>query len=144
VGYDFIEIEGHFQMAHDMDIWTLRHFLMTEVKALSPDALSTDEATLAELRAFFDKWNWIGPGVWHGLDFRKFVQDRAERREALAVLFRRVAERISSFGSEIPLEYLQQHVNTPTELFTAPQATERFVRLVERLLELLTAAKGQA
>ncbi len=89
------------------------------------------------LRRFLEGWDWLGPGVITGTSLEDFVQDQPKRANVLLALFERMVEYLQGFGKVIPLEYLQEHVNSPLDYFTAGQPTQRFIKAVKRLSDML-------
>ncbi len=137
MGHDYIDYEDRFIRLSDWDIWTLRHFFCRVVGNAQADDLGTNSATLDALRSFFEAWDWLGPGVVVGTDLTEFVKGDQERKRVLVSCLDRTSNFIASFGSTIPLEYLQEHVNIPTAQYFVAQPTERFLNSIEGIKNLL-------
>lgn len=137
MGHDYIDYGNRHVHIPDMDIWTLRHFFIHVARAATPDDFNADASTLELMSEFFEKWQWLGPGVVVGTDLTDFVNGEPSRRSSLERLLDRTIQYLSGFGDLIPLEYLQEHVNTPMTSFVASQPAQRFIREVECLREML-------
>jgi hypothetical protein len=135
MGWDFIDYDGDLEQFSDFDLWTLRHFLIAASTALAA-AQPCEDAS--ELRLFFERWDWPGPGVFIGTDFSSFVQRSHRRWELLFQALEHAADRIADFGDAIPVSYLTTHVNTFMARWTAPQPTKRFLADIGRICKLLS------
>jgi hypothetical protein len=135
MGWDFITYERGQEQFKDFDLWALRHFCIEEARALE-SGQATPEAT--QLRQFFERWDWLGPGVFTGTNFSEFVLAKRSRWELLISLLQRTADRIAGFGESVPLAYLQEHVSTRTAYFTEPQPTKRYLACIGRICKLLS------
>lgn len=116
MGHDFIEYEGRFEHFNDMGIWVLRHFLIEEARSMYLS--DQDDKAIQDLCQYFERWDWLGPGVWLGLNLSEFVSGQEKRRALLEDVLDRAARRIEGFGEAIPLEYLKSHVDTPVAYHT--------------------------
>ncbi len=125
MGHDFIEYEGRFEHFNDMDIWVLRHFLIEEARSMYLS--DQDDEVLRDLCRYFERWDWLGPGVW----------GQEKRRALLEDVLARAARRIEGFGDVIPLEYLKSHVDTPVAYHTDAEPTDRLVRQIKRISRML-------
>lgn len=134
VGHDIITFSGGHEQFHDLDLWALRHFFVTEAKAVAAEEKTDDAVSAAQ---FFESWVWHCPGVYLGIDFDSFLSASAGRISLLLRILLSARRKISDFGSVIPLTYLQTHVNSPTAYFTAPQPVDRFCSDIDRLVMLL-------
>lgn len=134
MGWDSIIHEGHSELFNDFDLWTLRHFLMEEVKALEVEDAGTGTT---QLREFFEKWEWLGPGVVTGTDFSDYVSGSRSRWNLLLVLLQRTGDRIAGFGEFIPLGYLTTHVDSGLGHYLGPSPTTRHLNDLGRMCKLL-------
>lgn len=135
MGWDFIEYEGHLEQFDDFDLWTLRHFFVTQAQAMET---AQPNPELTDLREFFECWDWLGPGVFTGTNFSKCVLKSRSRWELLVQLLQLTGDRISAFGESIPLDYLETHINSRTAYFTQPQPTQRYLLCIGRINTLLS------
>ena len=136
MGHDYIESDGRFEQFHDMDIWTLRHFLLEEARSMCLPK-QADQEVVQDLYRSIEGWDWLGPGVWLGLDLSAFVLGQDERRALLEQVLDRAAERIEAFGEEIPLDYLKLHVDTPVAYHTAAEPNGRLIDAIRRIRRML-------
>jgi len=146
MGHDFIDYADRFVRLSDWDIWTLRHFFLHVAEEVSPSDLGSDEATVLLLLSFLENWKWLGPGVITGTNLSDFVDDQPDRANVLLSLFKQTADYLRAeshvgrnveFGEVIPLEYLEEHVNSPDAYYTVEQPTCRFIQVVESLQKLV-------
>jgi len=137
MGHDYIDYEDRHVRLSDWDIWTLRHFFQHVSETTGHDDLGTDQATALLLCRFIRDWDWVCPGVVVGTNISTFVEGHADRVQVLQSLFRRTIAYLHGFGDVIPLEYLQRHVNTPIAIYMVEQPTQRFVKAIEILSEML-------
>jgi len=96
-----------------------------------------DGATLDALRTWLASWEWIGPGVVTGTELADFVQQQPQRQQALAATLRRTRDRLQDWAPQIPLDFLKEHVNTPQVSFVVPLPTDRFIKKISAILQLL-------
>jgi hypothetical protein len=134
MGHDFLKYEGNHERFNDFDLWILRHFFIEQARTMESSQPSSDTT---ELRKFFEAWEWLGPGVMAGTDFSRFVSRRYARWQLMLQLLQRAGDRIADFGEQIPLPYLQAHINTPAAYCTAAQPTKRFLVDIGRVCRLL-------
>ena len=139
MGHDYLILAGGHIRLNDFHIKTLGHLFSRCASNATPHSLETDAQTLAELQTFFAGWDCLGPGVFSGTDFNTFTST-PERYSVLRCLFECTLEFISTFRDEIPLDYLDQHINTPAMYFTTSQLTTTYREAVLSLIELLPAA----
>jgi hypothetical protein len=138
MGHDYIDYGERGIRLRDSDIWELRHFLQQEASESNPSDLGIDEPTLQRLCKHLSGWEWCGPGVVRGTDLSEFVQEQAQRRQALVRLFQRTITRLERFGGTIPLDYLQQHLDNGCLIeYIGPLHTERLVTALRSLIELV-------
>ncbi len=135
MGHDFIEYEGRFEHFNDMGIWVLRHFLIEEARSMYLS--DQDDKAIQDLCQYFERWDWLGPGVWLGLNLSEFVSGQEKRRALLEDVLDRAARRIEGFGEAIPLEYLKSHVDTPVAYHTGAEPTDRLVQQIKRISRML-------
>jgi hypothetical protein len=141
MGHDFITYEGDHELFDDFDLWTLRHFLIEEARTMeAADA----GAHVAALRAFIEKWDWLGPGVFTGTDLTVYISKSRRRWELLLQLLQHAGDRIAEFGELVPLDYLTAHVNTATARFTQAQPTRRYLVCIGRICALLSKHEPQS
>lgn len=120
----------------DFHICTLRHLFAHCATAATAESLATDTTTLADLRAFFADWRWLGPGVFTGTDFNAFATSPS-RLSVLHSIFDLALVYLDSFGGEISLSYLETHVNTQDAYFTVPQSTSIYRDAIGSLIALI-------
>lgn len=133
MGWDSIKYRNRHDVFRDSKLWTLRHFFLEEAKALAqtnPDVLA--------LRWYFEKWDWLGPGVVVGIDLDLYVTDSPSREALVIELLDRTIERLRRFGSVIPHSYLIAYVNTLGFSYTTEQPIEPFVSSIQRIRNLIT------
>jgi hypothetical protein len=137
MGHDFIKYEGSCEQFNDFHIWVLRHFFVKESLALETAKRSTD---ITELRKFFEAWDWVGTGVVTNTDFSSYIfGSRARWRLALDLL-QWAGDRIAEFGEQIPLPYLEAHINRRDKVTcTAPLPTKPLLIGVGRICRLLAS-----
>jgi hypothetical protein len=141
MGWDSITYEGGQEQFKDFDLWALRHFFVEEARVLESVHPSQDAS---ELRQFFERWDWLGPGVFTGTNFSEFVLAKRSRWDLLFSHLQRTADRIAQFGQSVPLAYLQEHLSTRTAYFTEPQPTRHYLACVGRICKLLSKYEPQA
>lgn len=127
-----VECDGRHDLFNDFDLWTLKHFFLAQTATLestNPDAVA--------LREFFERWDWLGPGVIVGADIGRFLEGSPSRRELLNGLLNRTVEHLLTFGSEIPLSYLAAKVNEPGRGYTKEQPVESFIHAIRRIQNLI-------
>jgi len=134
MGHDIITFEDKHVILKDWLIWTLRHFFVAETQAAIVHGSSTDTAALESLRCFFERWEWIGPGVVTGIALSDFVQGRERNRGIILEVFRRTIIRLRQFGESIPLAYLEEHL---PGTFGIKQPTQKYIEAVEKLCSIL-------
>ena len=134
VGHEIIEYRKRHMIIHDMDLWTIRHFLLSEAES----------SANSDLAAFIQSWDWIGPGVYLGIEFDAYFNGDEAREQAFLKLLNATRARIESFGELVPLDYLAANVNLPIAYFTDAQPVGRLVRELAKLDELFTTARPSA
>jgi hypothetical protein len=132
MGWAIIEFEGRVAGFSDFDLFAVQHFLTEESTKLN----SNDENEV-ELRRFLRGWDWLGPGVFVGVDPGGFIQGSNARKAALLKLIDETARRISRFGSHVPLDYLERHVNRKGAWYMKPQPVKQFLDLLEKYGDLV-------
>jgi hypothetical protein len=140
MGHDYIEYEGRFEQFHDMDIWVLRHFFIEEARSMGL-LYQADKEAVQDLYQYFERWDWLGPGVWLGLNLSEFVSGQENRKALLVEVLNRASRRVETFGDAIPLEYLKRHAHTPMAYHTAPQPTDFPVEGISRIRNMLLAQR---
>jgi len=134
MGHGYITYEARHDRFSDFDLWLLRHFFLEQSRALENAQPSEDTR---ELRKFFEAWDWLGPGVVVGTDFSPFICRSHTRWQLMLQLLQRAGDRIAGFGDDIPLSYLEEHINLPWAYFTAAQPTKQFLVDIGRICRLL-------
>ncbi len=134
MGHDFIVFRGAHAQFNDMDLWTVRHFLLTAARDIAREDASEDSYAAV---AFFDRWDWPGPGVFFGTDFDAFIGESQTRLPLLLRTADRARNRIAVFGLTIPLSYLEAHVNLRTAYYTLPLSIVGPQNAIDRLVALL-------
>ena len=128
MGSDYIEYKDKNVRLHDLNIWMLRHFLIRATKE-------------KELSHFFEEIEWVGPGVFTGIELHKYVKDNKEKLNKLISSLYEAKKLIEDFGNYIPLEYLEKNVNLKSRYFTSKQAVKEYVRNIESLIVVLSEEK---
>ncbi len=136
MGHDYLSFNGRSVHLQDTQIELLRHFCTQITNEIHPADLKADEQTIDSFRAFFAAWQRAGPGVWINTDFSKFVEENSHRREVLSRLFARVADRVRLFDGTIPLQYLQDHLNSEDCYFVAAHSTTALTDALQDLSEM--------
>ena len=136
MGHDYLDLAGGHVHLNDFHIKTLQHLFAHCASGATPDSLGTDAETLAELRAFLGGWDCLGPGVFVGTDFNTFATSPT-RFAVLRSLFNQTLIYITTFGDEIPLDYLDHHVSTPAMQFAVSQPTTIYRDAVSSLIDLI-------
>lgn len=134
MGWDSITYEEHSELFNDFDIWTLRHFLIEETKALEAEDAVTGTT---QLREFFEKREWLGPGVVTGTDFSDYISDNHLRWNLMLGLLQRTGDRIGGFGDLIPFDYLTARVDSGLGQYSGPLPTTRCLSDLGRISKLL-------
>lgn len=137
MGHDFIKYEARCERFNDFDIWVLRHFLVKESQALETAKPSLDTT---ELRRFFEGWDWLCCGVVTNTDFSSYISGSQARWQLALGLLQSAGDRIAEFEEQIPLSYLQAHINRPRMVTcTAPLPTKRLLIGIGRICRLLAS-----
>jgi len=138
MGHDFIKYEGRCERFNDFDLWVLRHFFVEESQALETAKPSRDTT---ELRRFFESWDWVCPGVVTNTDFSHFISGNRARWRLALDLLQKAGDRIAEFEEQIPLSYLEAHINRrgPTVTCTAPLPTKGLLVGIGRICRLLSS-----
>ena len=138
VGWDYITYHGHHEQFRDSDLWLVRHFLVVEAHT---DAAAAPHADADAICEYFEQWNWVGGGVILGTDLDPVVQHSCARWQRLQRILSCARYRVLSFGSHIPLDYLETHYNVPERIFGVAQSTDRCIQSIDRLKSLLAKWK---
>lgn len=138
MGWDYITYHGLHEQFRDSDLWLLRHFFLVEAQA---DAAADSHADADAMCEYFEQWNWVAGGVSMGTDLDSVVQHSCARWQRLQRVLSRARFRVLSFGSHIPLDYLENHYNTPDRIFGVAQSTDRLIQAIDRLKSLLAKWK---
>ena len=138
MGHDYLDLAGGQVHLNDFHIKTLQHLLTHCAFGATTDSLGTDAETLNELRAFLDGWDCLGPGVFVGTDFNTFATSPT-RFAVLRSLFDQTLIYITTFGDEVPLDYLDRHVSTPAMQFAASQPVAIYRDAISSLIDLIPA-----
>jgi hypothetical protein len=135
MGWDHISFGQESELFKDSDLWVLRHFLVEQARLMK----TTDPSqNISMLREFFERWDWLGPGVFAGTDFSTYVMNHQARWELLLKLLQFTGDRISEFGETIPSEYLNSHTNRESLVrFMSPVPTEHYLVGIGRMCSLL-------
>jgi len=124
MGHEYITYkEAHVQL-NDFDIWLLRHFLLQS---------SSD----ADFIAFANNIEWVGPGVFLGTDFYEFVAGNKEKIEVLITALENAKIRLASFGSKIPLHYLEKNVNLKGAYFKTEQSVAKHSENINKIISCI-------
>jgi len=99
----------------DWNVDLVRHFLLAGANQLRNQPLITAMTA----------WEYQGPGVWTGIDETKLVNQ--------TLLFSKAVEVAEKMGNEIPLDYLNQNVQTSGTRWLKPQSTPDVVALIREL-----------
>ena len=133
--HEFIEIGPNHLRLKDSDIWMLRHFLM---RAIDMDLSGVPQGKdhLIALYDLLNRWNWQGPGVIVGCDFNNYTTS-PQRHDVLRQTLLAAGDLLVQFGDNIPLDYLQEHLNTSSLTYLAAQPTSKTLQIISSCLELL-------
>lgn len=129
MGHEYIIYKNEHVHLHDFDICLLRHFLLQS---------SSD----AEFIAFASKIERLGPGVFLGTDLYKYVGENKEKVEVLISALEGAKKRLASFGSNIPLEYLEKNVNVQYAYFTTEEPVSKHCRNIDRIISCIRDAEN--
>ena len=136
MAHDYIDIgESHLRL-DDFTIWTLRHFFCETLSVSSPESLGTDARTMEDLLNSIQAWQWLGPGIISGGDFNTFASSEARLRVVKRMLIA-TQERVAKFGSTIPLDYLEEHINSQMAYYLDEQPVERFASPIDQLISFI-------
>jgi hypothetical protein len=130
MGHEIVVHRDRHAIINDMDFWALRHFLLEVAESIGPDELAT----------FVRGWDWIGPGVYLGVDFDNFFDSNPEREQEFLALLSAVVRRLQAFGTHVPLAYLQRHINLALAYYTAEQPVEQFLKEIEGIRALFLSS----
>jgi len=93
-----------------------------------------------ELRKFFEAWDWLGCGVVTNTDFSSYISGSRARWRLALDLLQGAGDRIAEFGEQIPLPYLEAHINRPRVVTCkAPLPTKRLLIGLGRVCRLLAS-----
>jgi len=137
MGHDAIAYGDEVVVMHEQRILLLRHFALEQAQALTPDTAGVDQATLDQMRSFFEAWYWMCPGCVAGTRLDDFVCGRKDRRDLLVLLFEQTIGRLKEFGEVIPLSYLHERVEDGRNTWGIEQPTRFLIEPLMRLCELL-------
>jgi hypothetical protein len=138
MGWDSIVYKDRHQSFNDMELTAVRHFLLAELE--SQDICDEDRAAL---KNYISGWNWLCPGVVTGTEPDSYLQDLEKRKEKLLELLKLTGKRISAFGPEVPLDYLERAINTDEQFtrqgarYLGAQPVERFLGILEKYKKLI-------
>jgi hypothetical protein len=119
----------------DWDLFTLRHFLVEESASFDPK-----DSDAAALHEYVKNWEWWGPGVVSNMQPEPFIGESERRKQLFVEVLSKASERIKKFGAEIPLEYLEIHLNRTNRCgarFLVAQPTDQFVSMIEEIRKLI-------
>lgn len=131
MGHEIITYRDRHAMIHDMDLWVIRHFLLSEAEACDN----------SELAAFACGWDWVGPGVYIGKDFDAYFDGDQARESAFLKLLEGARVRIESFGDAVPLNYLVTNLQSSLACFGGDLPVSGLVQQLEKLKGLFTGAR---
>lgn len=139
MGWDFVTYGDRHACLQDMQLWALRRFLSDAAESLATEGPKS--APFEQAKAFFESWDWLGPGVMVGVELNGFVQGVPDRAQVLARVCDRACDRLRTFGEVVPLAYLEAHINadSPGGVYWIDQPTAEFIRGVERIRGLLVS-----
>jgi hypothetical protein len=138
MGHTMIGFAGAWKPFHDCDLWAIRHFLLLEASAR---ASATRDPGIVEILSFLQEWDWLGPGVWLGVDLEEFIERSPSCRELLVGVIIAGKKRIEAFGDAIPLDYLRQNLSRSDLSFSASYPTNLLTESLVALLRLLNKKK---
>ena len=127
MGHEIIVYRDRHLVINDLDFWAIRHFILIEA----------EKSASLEIATFLRGWEWIGPGVYVGVEFDYFFNGHSQREESFAILLSAARIRIESFGEAVPLDYIEKNINLPGFRFTSAQPTHHWVRQIEEISEIL-------
>lgn len=122
MGHEIIVYRDRSARFKDDELWAIRHFLLVEAEA----------AEWPELAGFIGGWDWIGPGVFLGLDFDSFLAGDGERERRFLEVVMAAERRIEAFGPAVPLEYIRENIESNPALvrYLNDHPTERWLQAV--------------
>jgi len=126
MGHEIIQYRNRHVIVPDFDSWALRHFLLVEAQTSGN----------AHLEAFIQGWEWIGPGIYMGIDFATFFNEDASRERSFCGVLSAARKRLQSFGMFVPLEYIAENINSSNASFTEARPVKRWVSQIDKLREL--------
>ena len=138
MGHDVVTYEEHGEVFNDFDLWTLRYFFIEQAQVMERDMPSDNTR---KLREFFERWDWMCPGVVTGIDFSLYVQGQRSRWHLLLQLLQATGDRLCLFGELIPIEFLNPRVSKDGAHFTKPQPVRDYLKSVGRMSTLLSKAE---
>jgi hypothetical protein len=134
MGHKIVVYNERHMIVNDLMLWAVRHFLLAEAEASGQ----------SDLISFIRSWDWIGNGVWMGMDFDSFFQEEVSRKQRFVELLPAARRRIESFGTVVPMDYLEANINQKLAYFTAVQPVDRLVRPIVEMRELFDVARPPA
>lgn len=128
MGHEIVVYRDRHAIIPDLDFWVLRHLVLAEAEASGQSDVAT----------FVRGWEWVGVGVYVGVDLESFFDGDASRAQRFVELLSAARRRIASLGTLVPLDDIAANINLTGAGFTAPQPVERWVQQIEALRNLFT------
>ena len=127
MGHEIVVFRDRHLVVHDGDLWGIRHFLVAEAIASAQPEIAT----------FVSNWNWIGPGVYLGIDLDGFIAVSPSRQQQIVDLLEATKRRIAAFRTHVALTYLEVHVNSATSFHVVPQPIEAWISVIDKFVTLI-------
>jgi hypothetical protein len=96
MGHEIVRCGTRSASFNDADLWLLRHFALEALKDIK-------DGGRAELKGYFERWSWEGPGVYVGTD----LEDPVVVAHALDQVIAAIRQKLRAFDGSIPASYLQ-------------------------------------
>ncbi|HTV49308.1 MAG TPA: hypothetical protein VMG59_12790 [Phycisphaerae bacterium] len=126
MGHEIVEYRKRHAIIHDLDFWAIRHFLL----------VSAEEAKQSELATFIRGWDWIGPGVYLGVEYDTFFNGEERLEQQFLRLLVMARKRLEAFGEFVPIEYIESNINLQKAYFTEAQPVVHWLEQLDKLSDL--------
>jgi hypothetical protein len=138
MGHSFLKFKDQVKMLNDAEIVLVVHIIL-DVTRQTPD-IRTLQLT-ESIKALVDSWQTFidvyGSGMV-GINFNKFVQTDADR-DCLLKLIGISRQKVQSFGSVVPADYLNRVVDAPVILEFFDWPTAKLLAAFDKFSELLSS-----
>jgi hypothetical protein len=132
MGHSFLKFRGRTERMHDIDIVTVTHVVLDEIRQ-HPDSYQLTD----QVKALADSWitDVWGPG-FQSINFNEFLHTDADR-DCLVGVLRAARDSLQRFGPVVPGEYLNRVVDAPGVLNLADQETYKVQAPFDEFIDLL-------